>query len=77
MSAEISVARIAFGSPHCPVCPLFLGQSVPVTLTKQGYVLFCEVCDLGHGHVTLHAHDAAKLQIRVDPPEARDPSEEE
>ena len=77
MPAEISVSRIAFGSPHCPVCPLFLGQSVPVTLTDRGYVLFCEECALGHGEVMVHAHDSTKLQLRVDAADEEEASDEE
>ena len=59
------------------MCPLFLGQSVPVTLTDQGYVLFCEVCELGHGPVVLHIHDPAKLKMHMDPAEETDPAEDE
>ncbi len=40
-----SVDRLAFGIPHCKVCPLFLGQSVPVVATARGYALFCEGCE--------------------------------
>lgn len=71
------VGRLAFGVPHCKVCPLFLGQSVPVVATARGYALFCEVCELGRGPVTVRVKDLKKLEIRLDDPAAAGPSEEE
>ena len=78
---EASVVRnahpMAFGTPHCQVCLVFLGQPVPVVSTARGYRLFCEVCELGRGAITVRARDAHRMDIRVDPPPAADPSEEE
>jgi hypothetical protein len=56
---------------------MFLGQSVPVVKTGRGYGLFCEVCELGHGAITVRAADARKLQLRLDPSDAFEGSEEE
>lgn len=76
-SVARSTDRLAFGVPHCQVCPLFLGQAVPVVATPRGYALFCEVCELGHGPITIRAGDARKMQIRVDEADEAPDSEEE
>jgi hypothetical protein len=71
-----SVGRLAFSKPHCEVCPLFLGQTVPVVQTKRGLALFCEVCALGHGYATLSVGGrAGSLEVTVD--DAGDASTEE
>ena len=62
---QSSVNRPAFGSPHCTVCPLFLGQAVPVVRTKAGYALFCEVCELGHGPISVRASRRVSLRMTV------------
>jgi hypothetical protein len=74
---NISLDRLAFGSPHCPVCPLFLGQPVPVTFTEHGYALFCEVCALGHGAVKISVNDPKNLELRVDEAEGPTAAAEE
>ena len=56
---------------------MFLGQSVPVVSTARGYALFCEVCELGRGPVTVRAGDAKRMNIRVDPPPKDEAAEEE
>lgn len=71
------VGRVAFGIPHCKVCPLFLGQSVPVVATPRGYALFCDVCELGHGDITVRVRDAKELDIRLDDEASDEASEEE
>ena len=68
---------MAFGTPHCQVCLVFLGQPVPVVATPRGYRLFCEVCELGRGPITVNARDGRRMQIRVDPAPSADHSEEE
>jgi hypothetical protein len=62
--------KAAFGTPHCQVCVMFLGQPVPVISTPRGYALFCEVCDLGRRAPTVRVRDAGKMQITVDKDEA-------
>lgn len=62
----VSASRLSFGKPHCEVCPLFLGQPVPVVQTERGIALFCEVCALGRGPMRVDASRAGGLEITVE-----------
>ena len=59
---------MAFGTPHCNVCPIFLGQAVPVVRTEHGYALFCQVCDLGHREVTVRAPRGKRVEVNITDP---------
>ncbi len=72
---SVSLGRLDFAKPHCAVCPLFLGQTVPVVQTSHGLAIFCEVCALGHGPVSVDAGRAGGLEITVD--DAGDAASEE
>ncbi|HEX9708654.1 MAG TPA: hypothetical protein VGB42_01555 [Candidatus Thermoplasmatota archaeon] len=61
-----SVNRLVFAKPHCEVCPIFLGQPVPVVRTEHGYAIFCEVCALGHGPISVQAGHARSMEITVE-----------
>ena len=64
-----SHAKVAFGTPHCSVCVMFLGQPVPVISTPRGYALFCEKCALGHSPSEMRVRGGKAFEIKVD----RDP----
>lgn len=75
MEAGVVRTRIAVGTPHCQVCVMFLGQSVPIVASGHGYALFCEQCALGHNSPVLRVRDTGKMNIRVDSdPAANAPS---